>query len=113
MTAEQHAAVLESLRDKLGKLHERGSISEQFAEWHCRLMGCLETIRTQFPSCASPCEELRALNYELAPEIEGGIPEGLPENLMMAHGSRMFFRKQCARAEELIRTILWALRTPC
>ena len=112
MTAEQHAAALENLRDKLGTLRERGGISEQFAEWHCRLIGCLEAVRTECPSCASPCEELRALNYELAPEIEGRIPEGFPQDLMMTHGARMFFRGQCTRAEEIMRTILWALRTP-
>ena len=51
------------------------------------------------------------VNYELPPEIKHGIPSELPADPIMAQASRVFFRNQCDRATELIRTILWSLRT--
>jgi hypothetical protein len=49
-------------------------------------MGCLEAIMAEYPTCGSIYEELKTLHYELAPEIEGGIPKGLPQDLIMTQG---------------------------
>jgi hypothetical protein len=45
MTVEEHASALESLRYELGALREHGGISEQFADWHRRLVVCLKWWR--------------------------------------------------------------------
>ena len=110
MTVEEHASALESLRHELGALREHGGIGEQFADWHRRLVVCLEAVASEFSGCAAVCAELRALDYELPPEIEGAIPKGLPDDLIMTHGARVFFRNQCTRAEELMRTLLLVLK---
>jgi hypothetical protein len=112
MTREtEHASVIMRLRDELGALRAHGGISEQFADWHRRLIACLHAITAEIPSCASLCEELKTVNYELPPEIEHGIPGELPGDPIVAQASRVFFQNQCDRATELIRTILWSLRT--
>jgi hypothetical protein len=111
MTAEQHVSALESLRDELGTLQALGGISEPFTLWHDRLMHRLDAITAEFPNCASLCEELKAIDYELPPEIAQNIPEGLPENLIMSQGSPMYFRKQCDRADELIKTLILVLNS--
>jgi hypothetical protein len=109
MTGEAHASALASLQHELGVHRARGGISEQFEEWHRRLMACLETIANEVPSCADMCEDLKAIDYELPPEIEQGIPQGLPVDPIMTHGQRVYFRKQCDRADEVMRTLLWSL----
>jgi hypothetical protein len=74
-------------------------------------MVSLKAIAAEFPDCVSVCEELQAINFELPPEIEGVLPEGLPKDLMMAQGGRMYFRKQCDRVFEVMGTLLHALRS--
>ena len=74
------------------------------------IAGWLEAVASEFSGCAAVCAELRALDYELPPEIEGAIPKGLPDDLIMTHGARVFFRNQCTRAEELMRTLLLVLK---
>jgi len=106
----EHASVVTSLGDELGLLRAHGRISQQFADWHRRLIGCLHSITAEIPKCASLCEELKTINYELPPEIEHGIPPELPDDLIMAQASRVYFRNQCDRAAELIRTLLLSLR---
>ena len=106
----EHASVITSLRDELGALRAHGGISEQFADWHRRLVACLHSITAEIPSCASLCEELKTINYELPPEIAHGIPAELPDDLIMAQASRLYFRNQCDRAAELIRPLLLSLR---
>jgi hypothetical protein len=106
----EHASEITSLRDELGALRAHGGISQQFADWHRRLIGCLQSITAGMPKCVSLCEELKTINYELPPEIEHGIPPELPDDLIMAQASRVYFRKQCDRAGELIRTLLLSLR---
>ena len=73
----EQVPVITSLRDELGALRTDGGISEQFANWHRRLMASLHSIAAETPSCASLCEELKMVNYELPPEIEHGIPPGV------------------------------------
>ena len=110
MTVEEHESALGSLRHELGALREHGGISEQFVDWHRRLVVCLEVVASEFQGCAAVCAELRTLDYELPPEIEGAIPKGLPDDLIMTHGARVFFRDQCTRAEELMRAVAWRWR---
>jgi hypothetical protein len=112
MTGKAHASALGNLRDELDLHRACGGISEQFAEWHRRLTGRLEKIANEDPSCADLCDELKAVNYELPPEIEQGIPQGLPVDFIITHGQRVYFRNQCDRASELIRTLSWSLTHP-
>jgi hypothetical protein len=106
----EHAPLLVSLRDELGALRASGGISEQFADWHRHLMVCLKSISSEVPACASLCEELKTIDYELPPEIEHGIPRESPFDPIMTQASRVYFRNQCDRADELIRTLLLSLR---
>jgi hypothetical protein len=106
----EQVPVITSLRDELGALRTDGEISKQFANWHRCLMASLHSIAAETPSCASLCEELKMVNYELPPEIEHGIPPELPNDLIMAQASRAYFRNQCDRAEELIKTLLLFLK---
>src|SRR5215831_1362199 len=107
----EHASALARLRDEVGALRASGGISEQFANWHRRLMVCLESMSSEAPACASLCEELKTIDYELPSEIEHGISGELPAHLIMTQASRVYFRNQCDRADELIRTILLSVRT--
>jgi hypothetical protein len=106
----ENAFVLVSLRDELRALRTFGGMSEQFVDWHRRVMACLQSISSEVPACASLCEELKTINYELPPEIEHGIPPGLPADPIMTQASRVYFRNRCDRAAELIRTLLLSLR---
>src|SRR5271155_2537546 len=106
----EHASRLVSLRDELSAPRASGGISEQFVDWHRRLIACLLSITSDVPSCASLCEELKMINYELPPEIEHGLPGELPADPIMIQASRVYFRNQCDRATELIRTLLLSLR---
>src|SRR5271166_3290951 len=112
MTGETHALALASLRDELGVHQAHGEISEQFVDWHRRLTDCLEVIANEVLRCSDICEELRAINYELPPEIERGILQGLPVDPIMTHGQRVYFRNKCRRADELMRTLEWSLAHP-
>jgi hypothetical protein len=105
----EHASILVCLRDELGPLSVFGGLGEQFTDWHRRLMACLKSISSEVPGCASVCEELRTINYDLPPEIEHGLPAELPVDQIMTQASRIYFRNQCDRATELIRTLLWSL----
>jgi hypothetical protein len=106
----EHAFVITSLRDELDALRVHGGISEQFLDWHRHLIACLHSITAEIPSCASLCKELKAINYETPPELAHGIPAELPDDLIMAQASRVYFRNQCDRAGELIRTLLLSIR---
>jgi len=106
----EHASNPESLRDELGALRVSGGLSEQFADWHRRLMACLHSISYDVARCASVCEELKAINYELPPEIEHELPDELPAVPITTQASRVYSRNQCDSADELIRTLLSALK---
>jgi hypothetical protein len=109
MTAQQHTRDLDNFRDALSELRTGGGISEEFAQWYGQVMACLDAITSEFPICASLCDELRSLKYEPLPEMEDAIPEGLPREQVLAQSRRVFFRNQCDKAVELLRTIRWSL----
>jgi hypothetical protein len=106
----EHASILVSLRDELGPLRVFGELGEQFTDWHRRLMACLKSISSEVPSCASVCEELRTINYDLPPGIEHGLPGELSVDQIITQASRVYFRNQCDLATELISTLLVSLR---
>jgi hypothetical protein len=106
----EHASRIARFRDELGALRAHGGISAKFADWHRRLIVCLHSITAEIPSCASLCEELKAINYETPPELAHGIPAELPDDFIMAQASHVYFRNQCDRAGELIRTLLLSIR---
>jgi hypothetical protein len=60
MSSEAHAALVASLREKLGALRLQGGISDQFVDWHGRLAACAEAITKDVPSCTNLCSELLA-----------------------------------------------------
>jgi hypothetical protein len=95
MTAQQHTRDLDNFRDALSELRTGGGISEEFAQWYGQVMACLDAITSEFPICASLCDELRSLKYEPLPEMEDAIPEGLPREQVLAQSRRVFFRNQC------------------
>lgn len=79
-------------------------------EWHGHLMVTLEVIMREFPGCASVCDELKTIDYELRQEVEGMIPEGLRKSQVITQASRMFLRNQCDRAAELLSTLSLSLK---
>ena len=105
----EHASILISLRDELGPLRVFGGLGEQFTDWHRRLTACLKSISSEVPGCAGVCEELRTINYDLPLEIEHVLPGELPVDQIMTQASRVYFRKQCDHATELISTLLWSV----
>jgi hypothetical protein len=53
-------------------------------------MVTLEAIMREFPGCASVCDELKTIDYELRQEVEGMIPEDLCKSQVITQASRMF-----------------------
>jgi hypothetical protein len=98
------------LRDDLGKLRDDPGISQKFADWHGRLVACLALVSDEFPGCAHECRELRAIDFELPPEIEASIPKGLPRHRIMPAASQMYFRNKCDEVDELLKTLAIALK---
>src|SRR5712671_1610513 len=114
MTAEERTRELGALLNAISELRASGGISEEFRQWHARLMGLLNAVASEFPSSANLCEELRALKYELTPEMGDAMAEslqdsGLPEEQIIAHNYRVFFRNQCDKAVEALRTLRWSI----
>lgn len=98
------------LRDDLDELRDDPGISQEFSDWHGRLVACLDLVSTEFPGCAHECKELRAIDFELPAEIEASIPEGLPGDRIMPAASQMYFRNKCEEADELLKTLAIVLR---
>ncbi len=105
-----HGSLVSSLRDELALLRTHGGISEQFADWHRRLVVCLRAITSDIPSCASLCEELIAINFELPPEFAAGVPEGLADHRIISAAYQAYFRNKCDHADEVMNTLLLVLR---
>jgi len=103
-------AEVAQLRDDLGELRDDPGISQKFADWHGRLAACLALVSDEFPGCEQECKELRAIDFELPPEIEASIPEGLPGHRIMPVASQMYFRNKCEEAAELLKTLAIVLR---
>jgi hypothetical protein len=114
MTAEEHARKLDALLKAISELRAIGGINEEFRQWHARLMSYLNAVASEFPSSACLCDELRVLKYELIPEMGDTISEsfqdsGLPEEQIIAQNYRVFFRNQCDKAVEALRTLRWSI----
>jgi hypothetical protein len=116
MTAQELARELGALLNAIGELQARGGINEEFRQWHARLMSCLNEVESEFPGRASLCDELMTLKYEPIPEMEDAIIESLknsdlPEEQIIAQNNRVFFRNQCEKGVEAIRTLRWSINT--
>jgi hypothetical protein len=98
------------LRDELSILRGHGGISEQFVDWHRRLVTCLGTITSDVPSCASLCAELMAIDFELPPEFTPSVPEGFADHRIVSAVSKSYFRNRCNEADEGMNTLMIALR---
>jgi hypothetical protein len=107
----EHAASVASLREELAALRLRGGISDQFVDWHARLAACAEAITRDVPSCAALCAELMAIDFEMPPEFAANIAKQLgDDHRLMAAAFETFFRSRCGEADEILNTLIIALR---
>jgi hypothetical protein len=84
--------------------------AQTFQNWHGRLAAALTKITTHRPDCAMICRELRELDFDLPVELRNSIPELPHEALVSSEVAKLYFRKQCDHAVELINTIILALK---
>jgi hypothetical protein len=105
----ERLADIAHLREELGRLRDEAGISPKLVDWHGRLVACLAVTSEEFPGCAYECKELTAIDFELPPEIEAKLPEGL-EHRIMPEASRMNFKKRCGYADEVLNTLILALK---
>jgi hypothetical protein len=107
----EHASSVAGLRDELGALRLHGGISNQFVDWHGRLAACAEAITKELPSCADLCAELMSIDFEIPPEFAANMTKELSDDhRIITAGSETFFRSRCDQADEILNTLLIALR---
>jgi hypothetical protein len=107
----EYASSVASLRDELGALSLQGGISNQFADWHGRLSACAQAITKEVPSCADLCAELISIDFEIPPEFAANMAKELSDDhRIISAGSEAFFRSRCDEADEILHTLLIALR---
>jgi hypothetical protein len=107
----EHIPVLESLREELGMLRLQGGISDEFVGWHSRLAACANAITQGIPSCADLCKELMSIDFEMPPEVATRMPEELRSHHQgVAATFETFFRYRCGQVEEILKTLIIALR---
>jgi hypothetical protein len=106
-----HAALVASLREKLGALRLQAGISDQVVDWHGRFAACAEAITKDVPSCTNLCSELMSIEFEMPPEFVASMPEGLQaHHPIMEAAAETFFRSKCGEADEILNTLLIVLR---
>jgi hypothetical protein len=108
--AAGHRASVVSFRDELRVLRSHGGISDQFADWHQRLIACASAIAVEIPSCANLCAELIAIDFEIPPEFAASFPDELSVHRITEAVSETFFRRRCDEADEMLNTLSIALR---
>jgi hypothetical protein len=107
----EHAAFVASLREQLGVLRLQGGISDQFVDWHRRFAACAEAITKDVPSCANLCSELMSIDFEMPSEFAASMSEELRDHhRIMATAAKTFFRSKCGEADEILYTLMIALR---
>lgn len=107
----EYASSVASLRKELEALRLHGGISNKFADWHGRLRACAEAITKEVPSCAELCAELMSTDFEIPPEFAANIAKELSDDhRIMAATAETFFRSRCGEADEILNTLLIALR---
>src|SRR5689334_12386686 len=99
-----HLAVLERLREELAKFRVQGRISQEFVDWHQRLMACIAIISQNFPGCADLCVQLKAIDFEISPEFAGTTEKLSDDPQAAASISKSFFGYRCSEADEILAT---------
>jgi hypothetical protein len=111
MTREiEHASLVASLREELGALRLQGGITDHFVDWHGRLAACSAAISNDVPSCANLCTELMSIDFEMPPELAASMPEQLAGHQIMGAAFETFFRHRCGEADDILNTLIIALR---
>jgi hypothetical protein len=107
----EHAASVATLREELEQFRLQGGISTEFVDWHGRLVACVEAITRDVPNCADLCAWLKSKNFEMPAEFAAKIATHLTDDpRIMAAASKDFFRGKCGEADELLNTLMIALR---
>jgi hypothetical protein len=108
---QEHAAAVAKLRDELDTLRKQGGISDQFVDWHARMASRLVLITKDVPSCANLCAEILSIVFEISPEFADTISDTFSDNVRIIAGASVtFFRDRCAKADEILATLMIALR---
>jgi hypothetical protein len=107
----EHTATVATLREELEQFRLQGRISDQFVDWHGRLAACADAITRDVPSCAELCKELTTMDFEMPPGFAANIARRLTDDhRLMTAAAEDFFRSKCGEADELLNTLMIALR---
>lgn len=107
----EHASSVAKLREELEQFRLQGGISNEFVDWHGRLVACVEAIARDVPNCADLCVELKSINFEMPLGLGANIATHLTDDpQIMAAAAFDFFRSKCGEADELLNTLMIALR---
>ena len=75
------------------------------------MAACAEAITKDVPSCADLCAELRSIEFEIPPEFVANVAKELSDDhRVMAAAAETFFRSKCGEADEILNTLMIALR---